>query len=86
MTASTRARWGRRRKVAVVELDERGREMFAAGRPPAMISERAVGVERIVSVDTGYHGKHYPAGRCEASRLFACAHALADKLNGGGEL
>ena len=68
--------WGKYLRHAVVEL-EPGFE-----GTPAMISERARGVARIVETwERCHEGKNYPAGRCEASRARAEAEAMAADLN-----
>ena len=49
-------------RVALVELDD-------SGIKPAMISERARGVKRIIAIhEPCYKGANYPVGRCQASK------------------
>lgn len=68
--------WGRYRKVAVVELTD---SAAGEGLVPAMISERARGVRRVVRVwDKLHKGK---TDRCAYRRGLVEAVALAALLN-----
>jgi hypothetical protein len=64
--------WGTYRRVAVLEVER--------GTKPAMISERATGVIRVVETWERLHvGK---TARCAYSRAYAEAEELAAELNG----
>lgn len=51
-------------RVALIELDD-------SGIQPAMISERAKGIKRIIAIhEKCYRGANYPTGRCAASKAY----------------
>ena len=61
-------------RIALVELDDSGVE-------PTMISERARGIKRIISVhERCYRGDRYPAGACKASKAYRELKELEAKL------
>jgi len=72
--------WGTYRRVAVLEVDP--------GARPAMISERARGVRRVVAMweklnvgKVALHAGLRPVGRCAWSRAMIDAAEMAEELN-----
>ena len=72
--------WGVYRRVAVLEVDP--------GARPAMISERARGVRRIVATwerlnvgKVALHAGLRPVGRCAWSRAMKDAAEMAEEMN-----
>lgn len=72
--------WGVYRRVAVLEVDP--------GARPAMISERARGVRRVVAMweklnvgKVALHAGLRPVGRCAWSRAMIDAAEMAEELN-----
>lgn len=71
--------WGRYRRVAVVDVLYYD---WNRGIKPAMISERAKGVYRLIDLGNHSVGK---TDRCAYKRALARAEAMARELNAAGD-